>query len=110
MADAARWKPLAMLAAVTLWGQTPVQSPNPTGIDTGQARVTLATEQPHRPGALHEHATNRVQVYLDDGVTTLTSPAGKIERIEYRAGDVRWSPAGGRHVCEDITDTPVRIV
>ena len=95
-----------MLAVVTLWGQ----SPNPTSIETGQARVILATEQPHRPGALHEHSTNRVQIYLDSGVTTLTGPTGKIERIEYKAGHVRWSAAGGKHVSENITDHPVRIV
>ena len=110
MPEIARWKPLAVLAAAALWGQTPAQSPNPSSIDTAQARVILATEQPHRPGALHEHATNRVQIYLNSGVTTLTGPTGKVERIEYKAGDVRWSLAGGRHISENITDQPVRIV
>jgi len=105
-----RWKPLAVLAAATLWAQTPAPGPNPAGIDTEQARVILATEQPHRPGTLHEHATNRVQIYLDNGITTLTSPTGKVERIVYKAGDVRWSVAGGKHVSENITDHPVRIV
>lgn len=59
---------------------------------------------------MHEHKTNRVQIYLDSGATTLTRPDGKVDRIEYKAGDVRWSPAGGLHISENITDHPVRIV
>src|ERR1041384_873977 len=104
-----RWKLLGVLTATLLWAQTAAQSPTPT-IDTPQARVILSTEQHHRPGALHEHATNRVQIYLDSGVTILTSPSGKVERVEYKAGHVRWSTAGGKHVSENITDHPVRIV
>lgn len=100
---------LATFAAATLCGQTPI-TPPPSTIETDRVRVVLATEQPHRRGAMHEHATNRVQVYLDNGITTLTRPDGKVDRIEYKAGDVRWSKAGGLHISENITGNPVRIV
>src|SRR5687767_1528477 len=92
--------------AISLWGQEPL----PTRLETDQVRVVLATEQPHRRGQMHEHATNRVQIYLNDGVTTLTRPDGRVDKVEYKAGDVRWSPAGGQHISENITDRPVRIV
>ena len=102
-----RWLPLAIPAI--LWGQAQTVS-LPTRIENDQVRVVLATEQPHRRGAMHEHNMNRVQIYLNDGVTTLTRPDGKVDRVEYKAGDVRWSPAGGLHISENITDHPVRIV
>ena len=99
-------KLVAILPAISLWGQEPL----PTRLETDQVRVVLATEQPHRRGQMHEHATNRVQIYLNEGVTTLTRPDGKVDKVEYKAGDVRWSPAGGLHMSENITDRPVRIV
>jgi quercetin dioxygenase-like cupin family protein len=106
-----RWLPAAAASLLVgqVWGQAQPGS-LPTRIETDQARVVLATEQPHRRGAMHEHANNRVQIYLNDGVTTLTRPDGKVDRVEYKAGDVRWSPAGGQHISENITDHPVRIV
>jgi quercetin dioxygenase-like cupin family protein len=106
-----RWLPGAAvsLLAGQVWGQAQPGS-LPTRIDAEQVRVILATEQPHRRGAMHEHANNRVQIYLNDGVTTLTRPDGKVDRVEYKVGDVRWSPAGGQHISENITDHPVRIV
>jgi quercetin dioxygenase-like cupin family protein len=104
--DVARWKPLALLAAATLWGQTPSN----VKLDTPQAQVILATEQPHHPSALHEHTMNRVQIYLGSGQMTLTSPTGKVDKIEFKAGDVRWSPAGGKHISENPTDHAFQIV
>lgn len=32
------------------------------------------------------------------GKMTLTSPTGKIEKLEFQAGVVHWSPAGGQHI------------
>jgi quercetin dioxygenase-like cupin family protein len=100
---------LLLCVPLTLLAQAPI-TPPPERIDTDQVRVVLATEQPHRRGQMHEHSMNRVQIYLESGVTTLTRPDGKVDRIEYKAGDVRWSPAGGLHISENITDKPVRIV
>ncbi len=99
----------AIFAALVLCAQTP-SAPPPSTIDSPQVHVLLATEQPHRRGQMHEHPMNRVQIYLDSGITTLTRPNGKVDRIEYKARDVRWSPAGGLHISENITDKPVRIV
>jgi hypothetical protein len=41
---------------------------------------------------------------------TLTSPAGKVEKIAFNAGDVRWSPAGPGNVSENNSDHPIQIV
>src|SRR5450755_5158030 len=95
---------LAWFAAVALTAQTP----DNVKVDTEQARAFLVTEQPHHPSAMHEHPTHRIQIYLGAGEMTFTSPAGKVDKIAFQAGDVRWSPAGVRHIGENATNHPVQ--
>jgi len=95
---------LAIFTALAAYAQTDVRVAN------DQVRAYVATDQPHHPSALHEHKFNRVLIYLDDGAESFTSPSGKVEKIEFKAGDVRWSPAGGPHISENITDHPYRIL
>ena len=79
-------------------------------LDTPQARVIVATLQPRTPSiARNGHATNRVLIYLDEGVMTLTE-GGQPTRIEFHRGDVRWRPAGGAYTAENISDHPIRIL
>src|SRR4051794_39610484 len=94
------------LAAGALIAQTPQN----VKVDAEQARVLVVTEQPHHPGAMHEHATSRIQIYLGAGEMAFTSPAGKVDKIAFKAGDVRWSPAGVRHISENVTDHPFQLV
>jgi quercetin dioxygenase-like cupin family protein len=106
MRDCASWKLLAVFAAVALWGQPPSN----VKIDSPQARVLVVTEQPHHPSALHEHPMNRVMVYLGSGQMLRTTPDGKTQKLEFKAGDVRWSPAEGPHTSEYIIDHPFQLV
>jgi quercetin dioxygenase-like cupin family protein len=96
----------AVFAYVTAWGQTP----NNVKIDSPQARVLVVTEQPHYPSALHEHSMNRVMVYLGSGQMIRTTPDGKVQKIDFKAGDVRWSPAEGKHTSEYTIDHPFQLV
>lgn len=96
----------ALLAAVTLLGQTPSN----VKIDSPQARVLVVTEQPHHPSALHEHPMNRVMIYLGSGQMLRRTPDGKMRKLEFKAGDVRWSPAEGPHTSEYIADHPFQLV
>lgn len=96
----------AVFASVTAWGQTP----NNVKIDSPQARVLVVTEQPHHPSALHEHSMNRVMVYLGSGQMIRTTPDGKVQKIDFKAGDVRWSPAEGKHTSEYTIDHPFQLV
>ena len=106
MQEIARPILFAVFASVTAWGQTP----NNVKIDSPQARVLVVTEQPHHPSALHEHPMNRVMIYLGSGQMIRTTPDGKVQKIEFKAGDVRWSPAEGKHTSEYITDQPFQLV
>jgi len=99
-------KLLAVFAGVTLWGQTPSN----VKIDSPEARVLVVTEQPHHPSALHEHPMNRVMIYLGSGQMIRTTPDGKVQKIDFKSGDVRWSPAEGKHTSEYIIDHPFQLV
>ena len=102
--------PLLLLAA-----SLPAQPPAaPAAIaqrlDSPQARVIVATLQPRTPSiARNGHATDRVLIYLDDGVMT-RKEGDQSTTIEFHRGDVRWRPASGAYVAENISDHPIRIL
>jgi hypothetical protein len=82
-----------------------------TKLDTPQARVFVATLQPHTPArATSGHATHRVLVYLDDGVMTREEAGGTKQTIEFKRGDVRWRPVSGAYVAENTSARPIRIL
>ena len=101
----------ALLLVAGLDAQSP---PAPAAItqrlDTPQARVIVATLQPRTPAvAKNGHATHRVLIYLDAG--TMTRKEGEQSTtIEFRRGDVRWRPASGAYIAENISDHPIRIL
>ena len=79
-------------------------------IDNDQARVVKVVDQPHSKGQPHEHKLNRVMIYLTPGRQEITPQGGKTAVLEFKAGDVKWSPASGIHVSEITSDQPVAIV
>ncbi len=91
------------------------QSSSPTTItqklDVEKARVYVATLQPHTPSSSpNGHATNRVLIYMDDGVMTRRLGNGPVETITFKRGDVRWRPASGSYVAENTSARPIRIL
>jgi quercetin dioxygenase-like cupin family protein len=106
MRELASGKWVLMLAVAGLYGKMPAS----VKIDSPQAPVLVVTEQPHNHSALHEHPINRVMIYLGSGELIRTSAAGVPEKIEFKAGDVRWSPAEGPHTSEYNAEHPFRII
>jgi hypothetical protein len=53
---------------------------------------------------------NRVVICLDPGQLTLTHQAGKVEKISFNAGDVRWRPASGAYATENTSDHAIQLV
>jgi quercetin dioxygenase-like cupin family protein len=49
-------------------------------------------------------------VYMQAGKQEFTSADGKKTTLTFKAGDVKWSPGGGMHTSEIVSDTPVAIV
>jgi hypothetical protein len=79
--------------------------------DVDKARIYVATVQPRRPVlAPRGHMTNRVFIYMDDGVMTRREGDGPVKTIVFHRGDVGWIPASKGYVSENTTDRPVRIL
>src|SRR5579872_2345233 len=100
-----------ILIAIPLAAQTPGAAAITSKLDTPQARVYVATLQPHTPvPSRNGHATDRVLIYLDDGVMTRQDGDGAPQEIRFHRGDVRWRPASGAYVAENTSDHPIRLL
>src|SRR5262245_35460011 len=90
--------PLVLVWSSSLLAQDPAAPAIAQRLDTPQARVIVVTLQPRTPAnARNGHATNRVVIYLDDGVMT-RKQGEQSNTIEFHRGDVRWVPASGAYV------------
>jgi quercetin dioxygenase-like cupin family protein len=58
---------------------------------------------------LHEHGLNRVVTYLADQKMRVTTPDGKSEIVEHKAGDVSWA-GPGKHKEENLNSTPFEVM
>jgi hypothetical protein len=102
--------PFALLLMPGLVAQNPSTPSISPRLDTPQVRVIVATLQPRTPAdAKNGHATDRVLIYLDDGVMTRTE-GNQATKIEFHRGDVRWRPASGAYIAENVSDHPIRIL
>jgi hypothetical protein len=102
---------LVLLVSVGLWAQNAPAVAIDNKLDTPQVRVYIATLPPNTPVPSRTgHATNRVLIYLDTGLMTRQDGGDKVQKIEFHRGDVRWRPASGAYVAENISDHPIRIL
>jgi mannose-6-phosphate isomerase-like protein (cupin superfamily) len=93
-----------LLAGVALAQRT-------TPIENDQVRVLSVVDKPsQKKGAMHEHAMNRVMIYLDEGKQRLTYQDGRVVDRAVTPGMVVWDPKGGLHQSENPGSTSVRIV
>jgi len=81
-----------------------------TLLENDQVRVIQAVDQPHSKSAPHEHKFNRVMIYLQAGAEDITSQAGAKTALQWKAGEVKWSPASGTHVSQITSDAPVTMI
>lgn len=102
---------LTLFAAAVLNAQNvPAPAAIAQRLDTPQARVYVATLQPHTPSiSRNGHATNRVLIYMDEGTMTINEGSGTTS-LAFKRGDVRWRPAGGPYTAENTSDHPIRIL
>jgi beta-alanine degradation protein BauB len=80
-----------------------------TLIENDQVKVIRVTDAPHAKTAPHQHQLNRVMIYLQGGRQEIVSD-GKKTVPEWKAGEVRWSPAGGIHTSEIVSANPVTMI
>jgi len=95
---------LGIAIAIGAYGQAT------TVIDNDQVKVLTAPERPHQKTRLHEHTVNRVMIYLQPGHQTIHYQDGKDVKLDWKAGEVKWSPASGMHIAEITSEEPVTLV
>ena len=78
--------------------------------DNARIKIISALDKPHAPTALHKHDFNRVMIYLDSADQDIQHPGEATEHQHWKAGDVAWSPAGGMHISENMSNNNLRIV
>ncbi len=70
-----------------------------------------ALEKVHVKGSFHEHKENRVMVYLQSGRQRFEYKDGqKTTDFDWKEGQVVWSPGGGMHSPEVVSDSPFNIM
>ncbi len=79
-------------------------------IDNDAVRILKVVDTPHQKSALHRHELNRVMIYLNAGEMEIVYEDGHKEKQHWKAGQVAWSQAGGRHTSENVGSSPLRIV
>jgi quercetin dioxygenase-like cupin family protein len=91
---------------------------DPVKLDSKQYRVLFENDQARvlhvKIGAgqstpMHEHVLNRVVTYLSDQKLRVTTPDGKAEMVEHKAGDVSWG-APAKHKEENLNAAPFEVV
>ena len=101
---------MTLVRLISAFFVVPLAAATPPAIENDQVRVLVATDQPKHKSAVHEHKVNRVLIYLDPGEDRITYEDGRVEDLKFRANEIRWSPAGGKHTSENIGERPFRIV
>jgi uncharacterized RmlC-like cupin family protein len=97
---------LAPCAVAALFAAEQVTTP----ISNDDVRVLSVLQQPHEPTKMHQHAFNRVMIYRQAGTQDFKFQDGRSSTLKWRAGEVKWSPAGGMHIAELTSAEPVNII
>ena len=80
-------------------------------LENSDVKISRALEKPHVKGSFHDHKVNRVMIYLQDGSQRFEYQDGrKPVTLDWKAGQVAWSPAEGMHSPEVVTDEPFNII
>jgi uncharacterized RmlC-like cupin family protein len=81
-----------------------------TPIENQYVRVLDVTDSSNTKGRSHEHAMNRVMIYLTRGKQKLEYADGRTINLEFEPGTALWSPAGGMHTSQNVGGAPFRVI
>jgi quercetin dioxygenase-like cupin family protein len=77
--------------------------------ENSQVRVIRVKMDPHEKIPMHEHLLNRAVVYLTDQHGSTTSPEGKTDEAQHKAGEVSWGTAV-KHREQNLSDKPLETI
>jgi quercetin dioxygenase-like cupin family protein len=73
-------------------------------------KVISAFQKPRERTPMHEHKFNRVIVFEQAGKQEFINMRSKPTYLEFKAGEVIWSPVTGMHSAQVVSDLPVPMV
>jgi hypothetical protein len=77
--------------------------------ENAQVRVLRATIAAHGATPMHQHAVNRVTVFLTDQDFRVTDAQGKVAVVKHQAGEAVWgTPTTHRE--ENLSDKPFEVI
>jgi quercetin dioxygenase-like cupin family protein len=76
--------------------------------ENDNVRVLRINYGPKEKSVMHEHP-DAVAVFLTNGKTQFTTPDGKTQTMEMKAGQTMFTPAG-KHLPENLNDTPFELI
>jgi len=95
-----------LFAATAVFAAETVTTP----IDNDQVKVLSVLVQPHEKTRLHQHKVNRVMIYLMAGTQDINYQDTGKTVLQFKAGEAKWSPAGGMHIAEITSPNAVGII
>jgi hypothetical protein len=96
--------------AVSAMVVVPLLSQRNVPIDNEKVRVVVVNDTSTAKGRLHEHAMNRVMIYLDRGHQKLEYADGRVVDLRFNPGEALWSASGGMHTSQNVGGSPYRVV
>lgn len=79
-------------------------------LENQQVRVVRVLAEPHVISQPHKHYRNRVLIYFQPGSEEITAENGKKLNLQWKAGEAKWSPAGGTHTSQITSGAPVTLI
>ncbi|HEV8385254.1 MAG TPA: hypothetical protein VGQ11_10320 [Candidatus Acidoferrales bacterium] len=106
-----------LLAVFVCLAAAPALTQDPVKVDPKHYKVMFENDQvrvvrvhygAHEKSVMHEHP-DVVAIFLTDQKAKFTTPDGKSEEKEGKAGDALWMP-GGKHLPEAMGDKPIEVI
>jgi quercetin dioxygenase-like cupin family protein len=101
----------ALVGGASAWSQAAAVPKYTIALENERVRVRDVT---FPPGVLetgmHTHKYAHVGVILTEGALLFTDPAGKTERVEFKAGSVGFREANATHQVANPGTSPMRVI
>ena len=102
---------VGLAGGAAAWSQAAAGPKYTIALENDRVRVRDVT---FPPGALdtgmHTHTYAHVGVILTEGALLFTDPAGKSERVEFKAGSVGFREANATHKVANPGPQPMRVI
>lgn len=109
--------PFAVSLALQVLASAPAMAQDPVKVDAKHYKVEFENDRvrvlriqygPHEKSVMHSHPDS-VAVFLADGSVKFTTPDGKTQAAELKAGMTQWT-AAGKHLPENVGDKPFELI